>query len=71
MKFYIKKKKVEKINKLRIYRTLSNSSKSFKLVYKLIPILFNYNDPNLPGFIDFSVPSGVCFFFQVFNRFVF
>lgn len=60
---YIKnKKKIDYINRLRIKRVLLNSTKEFKLIYKILPILLNYNDPFLPGFIDGNVPYGICSF---------
>lgn len=66
--YFIKSNKIDYINRLRINRALFNCSNKFKLIYKFLPILLNYNNPVLPGFIDNQVPFGICFFFPDFQQ---
>ena len=45
------KKRVDFLDKLRLDRALSDTTESFQLVFKLIPLLLHFNHPDLPGYV--------------------
>lgn len=56
------KQRLDAINQLRLERATSSMNEAFSKVYSLLPILFHYHHPMMPGFIEGNVPHGVCFF---------
>ena len=56
------KQRLDAINQLRLERATASMSETFSQVYSLLPVLFHYHHPMMPGFIEGSVPHGVCFF---------
>ncbi|CRK85748.1 Adenylate cyclase [Candidatus Providencia siddallii] len=66
MNFYFNiealKKRVDKINQLRLRRAVDSVNKNFIKVYSLLPILFHYHHQMIPGFVEGNVPHGICFF---------
>ncbi len=56
------KKRLDEINQLRIDRALVSMAPSFQDVYSLIPILLHFHHPMLPGYLEGSVPHGICFY---------
>lgn len=56
------KQRLDAINQLRLERATSSMSEAFQQVYSLLPVLFHYHHPMLPGYIEGHVPHGVCYF---------
>lgn len=56
------KQRLDAINQLRLERATASMSETFSKVYNLLPVLFHYHHPMMPGFIEGNVPHGVCFF---------
>ena len=55
------KKRVDFLDKLRLDRALSDTTESFQLVFKLIPLLLHFNHPDLPGYVA-NAPTGIAHF---------
>jgi adenylate cyclase class 1 len=62
--FYIEtlKQRLDAINQLRVDRALAAMGPFFQQVYSLLPTLLHYHHPMLPGYLEGSVPCGVCLF---------
>ncbi|RJX65298.1 class I adenylate cyclase [Vibrio sinensis] len=58
--------RLDTLNQQRIDRALALMDLQSQRVFHLIPILFHYNHPVIPGYYDANVPSGV--FGMVFNE---
>lgn len=56
------KQRLDAINQLRLERATASMSETFSKVYSLLPVLFHYHHPMMPGYIEGNVPHGVCFF---------
>ena len=56
------KQRLDAINQLRLDRATASMSETFCKVYSLLPVLFHYHHPMIPGYIEGNVPHGVCFF---------
>ncbi len=56
------KQRLDAINQLRLERATASMSETFSKVYNLLPVLFHYHHPMMPGYIEGNVPHGVCFF---------
>ena len=55
------KKRVDFLDKLRIDRALSDTTESFQLVFKVIPLLLHFNHPALPCYVA-NAPTGIARF---------
>ena len=55
------RKRVDFLDKLRIDRALSDTTESFQLVFKVIPLLLHFNHPDLPGYVA-NAPTGIARF---------
>ena len=55
------KKRVDFLDKLRIDRALSDTTESFQLVFKVIPLLLHFNHPDLPCYVA-NAPTGIARF---------
>ena len=51
--------KAQRFNAQRFELALSGMSSDAQLIYQLLPILFHYNLPTLPGFVSDEVPAGI------------
>lgn len=56
------KQRIAAINQLRVERALSSSCSGFRHVYTLLPVLFHYHQPGMPGYMQQHVPAGICQF---------
>lgn len=56
------KQRLDAINQLRLDRATASMDETFCKVYSLLPVLFHYHHPMIPGYIEGNVPYGVCFF---------
>ncbi len=56
------KQRIAAINQLRVERALSSSCSGFRYVYTLLPVLFHYHKPGMPGYLQEHVPAGICQF---------
>lgn len=56
------KQRLDTINQLRLDRATASMDETFCKVYSLLPVLFHYHHPMIPGYIEGNVPYGVCFF---------
>ncbi|MGL5991164.1 MAG: class I adenylate cyclase [Plesiomonas sp.] len=56
------KRRMDAMNQLRVERALAAMGPAFHQVYSLLPVLLNYNHPMMPGYLDDTVPCGVCLF---------
>ena len=56
------KKRVDFLDKLRIDRALSDTTESFQLVFKVIPLLLHFNHPDLPCYVanDYEIGRASC-----------
>lgn len=54
--------KLDALNQQRINRALVSMDHSGKAVFQLIPLLFHFNHPAIPGYYDNSVPYGIANF---------
>lgn len=64
MYFYIEtlKQRLDAINQLRVDRALAAMGPDFQHVYSLLPTLLHFHHPMLPGYLDGTVPHGICFY---------
>lgn len=64
MYLYIKalKQRLDAINQLRVDRALAVTSSALQQVYHLLPVLLHCHHPQMPGYVEGSVPHGICFF---------
>ncbi len=64
MQYYIKniKKELKDLALLKHERARSGMSVEFQRVFSLLPALFHYHHPNLPGYINQEVPSGITYY---------
>ncbi|MDU6409708.1 MAG: class I adenylate cyclase [Yersiniaceae bacterium] len=56
------KQRLDAINQLRVDRALAATGPVFQQVYSLLPILLHYHHPLMPGYLEGSVPCGICLF---------
>ncbi|GLP97478.1 class I adenylate cyclase [Paraferrimonas sedimenticola] len=49
----------ERVNRLRLQRAVALYSAHIEAKFALLPSLFHYHDPALPGFIEGDVPHGI------------
>lgn len=61
MHLYIEtlKQRLDAINQLRVERALVAMGPAFRQVYTLLPVLFHYHHPSIPGFVEGHVPCGI------------
>ncbi|MDF2913794.1 MAG: adenylate cyclase [Pantoea agglomerans] len=56
------KQRLDAINQLRVDRALAAMGPAFQRVYSLLPTLLHYQHPQMPGYLEGSVPHGISFF---------
>ncbi|HBQ79784.1 MAG TPA: adenylate cyclase, partial [Erwinia persicina] len=56
------KQRLDAINQLRVDRALAAMGPAFQQVYSLLPTLLHYHHPQMPGYLEGSVPHGISFF---------
>lgn len=56
------KQRLDAINQLRVDRALTAMEPAFKQVYSLLPTLLHYHHPLMPGYLEGSVPHGICLY---------
>jgi len=56
------KQRLDAINQLRVDRALAAMGPAFQRVYSLLPTLLHYQHPQMPGYLEGSVPYGISFF---------
>ncbi|MDF7671265.1 class I adenylate cyclase [Orbaceae bacterium ESL0721] len=61
------KNRVTRLAERKRERTLIGMPDEFQRVFLLLPILFQYNHPSLPGYIDDDVPIGIANY-DIFNQ---
>ncbi|MCO6554568.1 MAG: class I adenylate cyclase [Gilliamella sp.] len=61
MQYYINniKKELEDLAKLKRERAIIGMSPEFQQVFLLLPALFHYHTPKLPGYMEGDIPSGI------------
>ncbi|OCG20547.1 MULTISPECIES: class I adenylate cyclase [unclassified Gilliamella] len=61
MQYYINdiKKELEDLANLKRERALIGMSAEFQQVFLLLPALFHYHTPELPGYMEGDIPSGI------------
>ncbi|MWP46020.1 class I adenylate cyclase [Gilliamella sp. Pas-s27] len=64
MQYYINnlKKELEDLANLKRERALIGMSAEFQQVFLLLPALFHYHTPQLPGYIEGHIPSGIAYY---------
>jgi adenylate cyclase, class 1 len=50
---------MDAMNQLKIDRALAAMSPGFRYLYNLLPVLFHYHQPGMPGFQQTDVPFGI------------
>ena len=63
------KQRLDAINQLRVDRALAAMGPAFQQVYSLLPTLLHYHHPLMPGYLEGSVPHGVCLYTPDENQF--
>ncbi|WP_053096548.1 class I adenylate cyclase [Candidatus Palibaumannia cicadellinicola] len=61
-KINIIKQRCDTLNVLRINRALVTMKPNFQYVYSIVPTLLHCNHHLLPGYLDSTVPHGICLF---------
>lgn len=56
------KQRMDAMNQLKIDRALAAMNPGFRYLYKLLPVLFHYHQPGMPGFQQADVPFGISTF---------
>ncbi|XKM12612.1 class I adenylate cyclase [Orbaceae bacterium ac157xtp] len=56
------KKQLDELALIKHARAIDGMSASFQKVFLLLPSLFHFNDPTLPGFVNDSTPYGIAYF---------
>ncbi|GAL60081.1 adenylate cyclase, partial [Pseudescherichia vulneris NBRC 102420] len=56
------KQRLDAINQLRVDRALAAMGPAFQQVYSLLPTLLHYHHPLMPGYLEGSVPRGICLY---------
>lgn len=56
------KQRLDAINQLRVDRALAAMGLAFQQVYSLLPTLLHYHHPLMPGYLEGSVPHGICMY---------
>ncbi|WP_430875330.1 class I adenylate cyclase [Gilliamella sp. G0441] len=56
------KKELKHLVHLKHERALAGMSVEFKRVFSLLPAIFHFNDPKLPGFHQLDTPCGIAFY---------
>jgi adenylate cyclase, class 1 len=61
MQYYINniKKELEELANLKRERALVGMPDEFQQVFLLLPALFHYHTPELPGYMEGNIPSGI------------
>jgi len=54
--------KIARFNRIRLETAQILMEKDEKYVFQTFPLLFHFNHPSLPGYIDQDVPAGICKF---------
>ncbi|MCO6544302.1 MAG: class I adenylate cyclase [Gilliamella sp.] len=64
MQYYINniKKELEALANLKRERALVGMSSEFQQVFLLLPALFHYHTPELPGYMEGNIPSGIAYY---------
>ena len=64
MQYYINniKKELEALANLKRERALVGMSSEFQQVFLLLPALFHYHTPDLPGYMEGNIPSGIAYY---------
>lgn len=52
------KQRINQLEQYRLQKVLSCCDDAFHRVFSLLPLLFHYNHPSLPGYVE-NVPSGI------------
>ena len=52
--------KANKFNRLRIQSAQALMKKEELNIFQSLPLLFHFNLPTLPGYINHDVPTGIC-----------
>lgn len=53
------KQRMDAMNQLKIDRALAAMTPGFRYLYNLLPVLFHYHQPGMPGFQHTDVPFGI------------
>lgn len=56
------KQRLDAINQLRIDRAIAAMKPAFQRVYSLLPSLLHCHHPLMPGYLDGSIPHGICLY---------
>ncbi|OCG28296.1 adenylate cyclase [Gilliamella sp. wkB108] len=64
MQYYINniKKELKDLANLKRERALVGMPAAFQSVFTLLPVLFHYNSPELPGYINDDMPFGIAYY---------
>ncbi|WP_143421850.1 class I adenylate cyclase [Gilliamella mensalis] len=64
MQYYINniKKELKDLANLKRKRALIGMSAEFQQVFLLLPALFHYHSPELPGYMEDNIPSGIAYY---------